>query len=107
MLFIQWLFLPFLRYKHSGAWCSHQNNQNQWIQAEFGTPFKITAIQTQGRSDGNSQWVKSYKLSYGNDGIHWSDVSNKYGEEMVRLRLKIPCMTKSIHLNLKKYVNYI
>ena len=83
MLFIKLLFLHFSRYEHSGAWNSHQNNQNQWIQAEFGTPFKITAIQTQGRSD-YDQWVKSYKLSYGSDGIIWSNVNDENGEEMVR-----------------------
>ena len=56
-------------------------------------PFEITAIQTQGRSDGvntwDHQWVKSYKLSYGNDGINWSDVKNDNGGDMVRQIIKL------------------
>ena len=50
-------------------------NSNQWIQVELSATFKITAIQTQGRSD-YDQWVKSYKLAYGNDGVKWNDVNN-------------------------------
>ena len=68
---------------NSGSWASHHKNLHQWIQAEFAEPLKVTAIQTQGRSDGDN-WVKTYKISYGNDGIHWSHAIDKYGEEMVR-----------------------
>ena len=50
-------------------------DSNQWIQVDLSTPFKITAIQTQGRN-GYDQWVKSYKVAYGNDGINWNDVNN-------------------------------
>ena len=51
---------------------------------EFVTPFKIAAIQTQGRSEGD-QWVKSYKLSYGLDGINWNDANGNDEGEMVNL----------------------
>ena len=76
-----------LLYVYRGSWSSKSNNLNQWIQAEFATPFKISAIQTQGRH-GHNQWVKSFKLSYGNDGVNWSDVDDKDGEELVKIGIK-------------------
>ena len=73
-------------YISSGSWSSRSNNLNQWIQAEFTMPCKITAIQIQGRGRHN-QWVKSFKLSYGNDGVNWSDVDDKDGEELVKINI--------------------
>ena len=67
---------------YSGAWASGANDLNQWIQAEFSTPFKITAIQTQGRGGWN-QWVKSYKVSYGIDGTNWRDINTDDGNKKV------------------------
>ena len=52
---------------------------------EFKTPFKIAAIQTQGRSDTSNQWVTSYKLSYGYDGISWNDANGNDEGDMVNL----------------------
>ena len=64
---------------------------------EFNTTFKIAAIQTQGRSDTSNQWVKSYKLSYGYDGISWNDVNGNDEGEMVNLMYQpnwiIVCIT--------------
>ena len=77
-----------LLYVYRGSWSSKSNNLNQWIQAEFATPFKISAIQTQGRH-GHNQWVKSFKLSFGNDGVNWSDVNDKDGAEMVKIQIQI------------------
>ena len=77
-----------LLYVYRGSWSSESNDLNQWIQAEFATPFKISAIQTQGRH-GHNQWVKSFKLSFGNDGVNWSDVNDKDGAEMVKIQIQI------------------
>ena len=77
-----------LLYVYRGSWSSKSNNLNQWIQAEFATPFKISAIQTQGRH-GHNQWVKSFKVSFGNDGVTWSDVNDKDGAEMVKIKNKL------------------
>ena len=50
---------------YSGGWSSRALDKTQWIQVEFTTPYIITAIQTQGRSDLTlTQWVKSYKVRY-------------------------------------------
>ena len=74
-------------YYNSGSWASHVKDQHQWIQVEFKRHFKIGAIQTQGRSDAG-QWVKTYKLSYGNDGINWWGIYDKNGKERVKLLFK-------------------
>ena len=74
-------------YYNSGSWASHVKDQHQWIQVEFKRHFKIGAIQTQGRSDAG-QWVKTYKLSYGNDGINWRGVYDNDGKERVKLLFK-------------------
>ena len=50
-----------------GGWSAKANNQNQWLQADLGKVRKVTHLATQGRN-GNSQWVKSYKVEFGNDG---------------------------------------
>ena len=83
------LHLSTYLYVYSGSWSSKSNDLKQWIQAEFAAPFKITAIQTQGRHGGPNQWVKSFKLSYGNDGVDWSDVNDKDGKEMVNVKMNL------------------
>ena len=50
-----------------GGWSAKANNQNQWLQADLGKVRKVTHLATQGRN-GNSQWVKSYKVEFSNDG---------------------------------------
>ena len=91
------LHLSTFLYVYRGSWSSKSNNLNQWIQAEFATPFKISAIQTQGRDNHNNQWVQSFKLSFGNDGANWSDVNDKDGAEMVKIQKKIfPDMNDNI-----------
>ena len=89
--------------KYSGGWKPIENqhgnnksNDNHWIQAAFDYPFKITAIRTQGESgwtakfDGSSKqvaedglYVKSYKISYSNDGVSWEVYKNEDGTEKV------------------------
>ena len=34
----------------------------------------VTEVKTQGDGDGNSSWVKSYKLKITTDGRKWTDV---------------------------------
>ena len=62
----------------------NQMNQNQWIRADFIKPFKITAIQTQGRAfSRESHYTKSYKISYSFDEIQWTVYKNTDGSEKV------------------------
>ena len=51
-----------------GAWSSAANNQNQFFQVDIGVLTTVKVIATQGRNAAD-QWVTSYKLQYGNDGV--------------------------------------
>lgn len=51
----------------SGSWSSRVNNNNQWLQVDLQLATRVTGIATQGRN-AYSQWVKRYKLEYGEDG---------------------------------------
>ncbi|XP_077974509.1 lactadherin-like [Styela clava] len=54
----------------SVAWCaghSTPNNPTDWLQVDLETPTKITGIATQGRFNCCHQFVRTYKISYGND----------------------------------------
>lgn len=53
--------------KLAGAWTAKYANMEQWLQVHFGHAVKIIRIATQGREETN-QYVKSYWLSYSQDG---------------------------------------
>ena len=58
------------RGRNKGAWSAKKNDKRQWLQFNLGKPTLITAIRTQGRQDYN-QWVTSYKVYFGNDGVRF------------------------------------
>ena len=66
-------------YNHRGCWRAGTNDQNQWIQVEFDTPSEITAIQIQGRQN-NDHWVKTFELTYSNNGKNWTTYINDDGD---------------------------
>ena len=51
----------------SGGWSAETNNQDQFLQVDFGRNVKVSAVATQGRQD-MDQWVKEYKLAYIEEG---------------------------------------
>ena len=53
-----------------GGWIAKYRNRKQWLQVDLGVVTRIKRIATQGRYDAN-QWVKSYTLSYSNNGIRF------------------------------------
>ena len=53
----------------TGAWSSKKNDINQWLQIDFKRPTAIVGISTQGRTARFNQYVKSYTLSYSQDGL--------------------------------------
>ena len=55
---------------HDGAWLASINDATPWLQVDFSKEMKITGIATQGRQNMDS-WVKTYSLSYGNDGSNF------------------------------------
>ncbi|XP_077988271.1 lactadherin-like [Glandiceps talaboti] len=68
-----------LNFSGSGAdcWSADKNSIGQWLQVDLIDSRKVTKVATQGRGDG-SQWVTSYKLSYG-DGSTWHTVLEDSG----------------------------
>ena len=56
--------------KKSGSWSSKINDVHQWLQVDFKYRKTITDILTQGRGS-HQQWVKSYTLSYSDDGTNF------------------------------------
>ena len=53
----------------TGAWSSRPNDLNQWLQVDFQQPTVVLGVDTQGRGNcGCNQWVKSYTISYSNNG---------------------------------------
>ena len=65
-----------------GSWTAGANNLNQWFKVDMGGWTQISAVATQGREDGN-QWVESYSLSFGYDGVFWQVVINEHGSKQV------------------------
>ena len=54
-----------------GSWSSGANDLNQWLQVDLGIAVRVTGIATQGRNEAK-QWVKEYKLQYGEDGRNFA-----------------------------------
>ena len=68
--------------KGSGSWSSRRNDLHQWLEIDFEYRGTITDILTQGRGS-HQQWVKSYTLSYSDDGIKFIPY-RKNGKDKVR-----------------------
>lgn len=59
------------RLHFKGEWIAAVNDVNQWLQVDLGTTSaNVTRVATQGRYS-NYQWVKSYHLQYGDDGVNF------------------------------------
>jgi len=52
-------------------WSANKNDGNQWLQIDLGGLARVQAIGTKGRHNNLAQWVKSYRLSYSQDGANW------------------------------------
>ncbi|CAB3988583.1 Hypothetical predicted protein [Paramuricea clavata] len=61
----------------TGAWSSGRNDRNQWLQVDFQRSVIITGISTQGREDCCVQFVKSYTISFGDNGIQFHSYKPK------------------------------
>lgn len=59
------------RLNHRWSWSVRHRNNRQWLQVNFQEIYRIRSIATQGRQDAN-QWVKSYALSYGLNGVDFA-----------------------------------
>ncbi|XP_031549039.1 uncharacterized protein LOC116286593 [Actinia tenebrosa] len=63
-----------------GAWCARLNDANQFLQVDLLSKHKITKIKIQGKGSQTDlptipeSWVKTFTLSYSDDGFSWQDV---------------------------------
>jgi len=67
-----------------GGWIAKYNNRHQFIQVDLGTTSRVKRIATQARYDAN-QWVKSYTVSYSNNGVRFFPY--RHGK-----RVKVRCL---------------
>ncbi|XP_031564417.1 lactadherin-like [Actinia tenebrosa] len=62
---------------HGSAWSAKVNQVGEYLQVELGLECYITKVATQGRdylfSAVVKQWVKTYSLQYGLDGVAWNN----------------------------------
>ncbi|XP_068704192.1 EGF-like repeat and discoidin I-like domain-containing protein 3 [Montipora foliosa] len=62
----------FARLGNSKGWIADDNDKHPWMQVNLHAAINITAIATQGFVYRDKQYfIKSYYLSYGNDGNNW------------------------------------
>lgn len=71
-------------HQNSGSWCSKYRNQKQWLQFDFGAVTVVKHIATQGYHTSTQYFVKSYSVSYGNNGF-----SFKYYQEGGRTKVRL------------------
>ncbi|XP_072020462.1 uncharacterized protein [Amphiura filiformis] len=65
----------------TGAWSARTNDGNQWIQAAFGRPTRVTGVLIQGRP-AHRQWVTKFKVQSSDDGEEWTFVQQANGESI-------------------------
>ncbi|XP_071502306.1 lactadherin-like [Diadema antillarum] len=59
------------------AWCSHQQNTDQWLQVQFESPCLVTGVITRGRGSGN-YYVTSYTVSSSVDNAVWTEYMDPF-----------------------------
>ena len=67
-----------------GGWIAKYNNRKQFLQVDLGTTSRVKRIATQARYDAN-QWVKSYTVSFSNNGVRFFPY--RHGK-----RVKVGCL---------------
>ena len=69
--------------KHMAAWCPKIKSSNQWLQINLGEITAVTKVATQGRYNSEDR-VKTYKLSYSVDGIHWTWYKQRAVDKVIK-----------------------
>ncbi|XP_078346829.1 lactadherin-like [Oculina patagonica] len=64
------------------GWCAKEASRNDdWLQVDLGTTFRVCGVATQGDRNGN-EWVTDFRLSYSSDGNVWTPYKGSNGLEM-------------------------
>ena len=89
--------------KSAGAWSAKYNNKEQWLQVHFENAVKIIRFATQGRKKTND-FVKSYWLSYGQDGEYFRPYA--YKDKLVVSKLKGCCFILRVQILMNSFSMY-
>ena len=59
-----------------------------WLQVDFGIPTCLVGVVTQGRGESPefNDWVKSFKILYGNDTAHLTTIQDE-GRDKVNIMI--------------------
>ncbi|XP_066300020.1 uncharacterized protein [Branchiostoma lanceolatum] len=87
----------------AGSWIAYLSAVGQWLQVDLGKMTRVTATIIQGRYH-YDQWVTSYKLQYGVDGITWLQYAGSDGTETswfrhISMRAEILGCSTNVHCN--------
>ena len=80
-----------------GGWVAKYRNTRQWLQIDLGTTSRVKRIATQARYDAN-QWVKSYTVSYSNNGVRFYPY--KHGKRIKVIYSKLTRSASSLYFSL-------
>ena len=88
----------------AGAWSPRYNNQHQWVQADLGATYRIESVTTQGQPSWFALWVKSYYISYSQDGTNWVDIPTLYSgnvDQFTKKTNNLPANTVTRYVRLR------
>ena len=64
----------FGRLRNNNCWSpSRSDSSNSWHQVDFGKVTFVTSVATQGASYKSNKWIRTYSISYSNNGTTWLD----------------------------------
>ena len=97
-----------------GGWIPNQNQGGEWVQVDLGRVYEVGGVATQGRRWG-SYWVRSYMLSYSQDGEEWAFYSmdgeqtifegNSDYQTVVRHVLQAPFLARYVRIIVRTFAN--
>ena len=91
--------------KHVGAWCPKRKIPNQWLQIDLGEITAVTKVAIQGRYNTEDR-VKTYKLSYSVDGMHWIWYKQRAVDKVIIIIIIIITIVYSSFLQDEHSINY-
>ena len=86
-----------------GGWVAKYRNTHQWLQIDLGTTSRVKRIATQGRYDAN-QWVKSYTVSYSNNGVRFYPYRHGRRVKVSYIELNVSYLTLASYSTKKQYL---
>jgi len=93
----------------SHSWVGKTGEPNE-IMVDLTTSLMVTGVATQGRGDGNAQWVTKYSIDTSENGEVWTThgifVGNFDIDTICQSRLEHPVLARFVKLTVVEYVNH-